>query len=148
MQITSKFTIAVHILSCIDYFHGKVPVNSRLLSGSIGSNPVIVRGVMSELSKAGIINASKGKNDISLQRKLDEVTFYDIYRAVDDIDKKGLFRFHDNPCPDCPVGRNIHSALDGKLREVQTAMENAMKNITVDSVTKAVQKEAMSEKQF
>ena len=141
MQITSKFTIAVHILACIDYFHGKVPVNSRLLAQSIGSNPVIVRGIMSELSRAGIINASKGKNDISLQRQLDNVTFYDIYKAVDDIDKKGLFRFHENPCPDCPVGGNIHVALDGKLSEVQAAMENAMKNITVASVAKDIRKE-------
>ena len=42
MQITSRFTIAIHILGAIDYFHGKVPVNSTLLAQSIGANPVIV----------------------------------------------------------------------------------------------------------
>ena len=125
MQITSRFTIAIHILGAIDYFHGKVPVNSTLLAQSIGANPVIVRGVMAKLSKAGYILASKGKNDI---------TFYDIYQLVDDSAQKGLFHFHENPSPDCPVGHNIHQALDGKLDQVQEAMEDEMKKITVGDV--------------
>ena len=89
MQITSRFTIAIHILGAIDYFHGKVPVNSTLLAQSIGANPVIVRGVMAKLSKAGYILASKGKNDITLKTSLNDITFYDIYQLVDDSAQKG-----------------------------------------------------------
>ena len=95
MQITSRFTIAIHILGAIDYFHGKVPVNSTLLAQSIGANPVIVRGVMAKLSKAGYILASKGKNDITLKTSLNDITFYDIYQLVDDSAQKGLFHFQD-----------------------------------------------------
>lgn len=134
MQITSRFTIAIHILGAIDYFHGKVPVNSTLLAQSIGANPVIVRGVMAKLSKAGYILASKGKNDITLKTSLNKITFYDIYQLVDDSAQKGLFHFHENPSPDCPVGHNIHQALDGKLDQVQKAMENEMKKIIVGDV--------------
>lgn len=138
MQITSKFTIAIHILACVDYFHGVMPVNSKLLSQSIGSNPVIVRGVMSSLNKAGIINAEKGKKDVTLQKELSDVTFYDIYSAVDSLSGNGLFRFHENPNLKCPVGRNIHAALDNKLEKVQRAMESEMKSISIKSVIKDI----------
>lgn len=141
MQITSKFTIGIHILTCIDFFHGKVPVNSSLLSQSIGANPVIVRGVMSSLSKAGMISTGKGKKDIVLQKPLSQVTLYDVYRAVDDMSEKGIFRFHENVSPVCPVGKNIHKALDGKLLRVQGVMEQEMRQIPVSTVTEDIRKE-------
>ena len=46
MQITSKFTIAVHIITAIEYFGESETVTSNFLAGSVGANPVIVRGVM------------------------------------------------------------------------------------------------------
>ena len=55
MQISTKFTIAVHIITCIDYFKDTLPVTSSFLAGSVGVNPVIIRGVMSKLKEAGII---------------------------------------------------------------------------------------------
>ncbi|MDD6154239.1 MAG: Rrf2 family transcriptional regulator [Eubacteriales bacterium] len=141
MQITSKFTIAIHILACIDYFHGKMPVNSEFLAGSIGANPVIVRGVMSKLHKAGIISASRGKNDISLEKDLDSVTLLDIYKLTDRSAEDGLFHFHENPNPECPVGSHIHVALDDGLIQVQQAMEDEMSRIPISSVTDKIKKE-------
>ena len=49
MQIGSKFTIGVHIITAIDYFRDMDRVNSGFLAGSIGVNPVIVRNVISQL---------------------------------------------------------------------------------------------------
>lgn len=141
MQITSRFTIAIHILACVDYFHGRLPVNSGILSESTGANPVIVRGIMSSLHKAGLIRAGRGRNDITLQKPLEEISFYDVYRAVDDSRERGLFRFHENPNPACPVGRNIHRALDEELDQVQCAMEEEMKRIPVVSVTERIRRE-------
>ena len=42
-----------------------------------------------------------------------------------------LFRFHENPSPQCPVGRNIHTLLDDKLKAIQNAMEAEMKKHTL-----------------
>lgn len=42
-----------------------------------------------------------------------------------------LFRFHKDPNPQCPVGRNIHNLLDGMLDDIQEAMEKEMKRYTV-----------------
>ena len=139
MQITSRFTIAVHILAAIDFFKDMDRVNSDFLAGSTGVNPVIVRTVISRLREAGIVSTQRGSSGAHLARPLSEITFYDIYKAVDSVDEQeGLFHFHEQPNPDCPVGGNIHKALDGKLDEIQIAMEERMKTITVQDVANDV----------
>lgn len=145
MQITSRFTIAVHIITAIDYFKDTQKVTSRFLSSSVGVNAVIVRNIMSELKQAGIIDASRGKSGITLARPLKDISFYDIYKAVDGVSDEGLFHFHENPSPLCPVGRNIHKALDGRLADVQKAMEDEMKTITLDGVVHDTRKAISAE---
>ena len=138
MQITSRFTIAVHIITAIDYFKDSRAVTSSFLSGSVGANPVIIRNVMGKLKEAGIISISQGKSGISLARELCDITFYDVYKAVDCVDESGLFHFHESPNIDCPVGRNIHSAMDKELMSIQNAMEERMKKITVANIADSV----------
>ena len=145
MQITSKFTIAVHVITAIDYFKDYEKVTSSFLAGSVGANPVIVRNVMGNLKEAGIIDISQGKSGITLAKKLNDITFYDIYRAVDSVSDEGLFHFHENPNANCPVGRNIHKAVDEKLLKVQQAMEAEMKQITLSDVVEDTRKEILSE---
>ena len=145
MQITSKVTIAVHVITAIDYFKDHEKVTSNFLAGSVGANPVIVRNVMGNLKEAGIIDISQGKSGISLAKRLDDITFYDIYRAVDSVSDEGLFHFHENPNTNCPVGRNIHKAVDEKLLKVQQAMEAEMKQITLSYVVEDTRKEILSE---
>ena len=144
MQITSKFTIAVHIIAAIDYFKDSEKVTSSFLAGSVGANPVIVRNVMGNLKESGIIAISQGKSGISLAKELDEITFYDVYKAVDCVDDEGLFHFHENPNINCPVGRNIHIAMDEKLQRIQSVMENELSRITMSDVVADVRKAAGS----
>ena len=140
MQITSKFTIAVHIIAAIDYFKDSEKVTSNFLAGSVGANPVIVRNVMGNLKESGIIAISQGKSGISLAKELDEITFYDVYKAVDCVDDDGLFHFHENPNINCPVGKNIHIAMDEKLQRVQSIMENELSRITMADVVADLKK--------
>ena len=134
MQITSKFTVAVHILTCIDIFDGQMRVTSDFLSGSTGVNAVIVRNVLGQLRNAGIVETRQGSGGAHLAKALDEITLYDIYKAVDCVDDEGLFHFHENPNADCPVGRNIHKAMDGRLEAAQSALENELKSTTLAQV--------------
>ena len=134
MQITSKFTVAVHILTCIDFFDGQMRVTSDFLSGSTGVNAVIVRNVLGQLRNAGIVETRQGSGGAHLAKALDEITLYDIYKAVDCVDDEGLFHFHENPNAECPVGRNIHKAMDGRLEAAQAALENELKSTTLAEV--------------
>ena len=142
MQISSKFTIAVHIITAIEYFGDSEKVTSNFLAGSVGANPVIVRNVMGNLKESGIITISQGKSGIKLAKDLSKITFYDVYKAVDPIDEEGLFHFHENPNMDCPVGRNIHKSMDKKLKKIQKSMEDEMKTITIADVSADIHKAA------
>ena len=109
-------------------------VTSDVLSGSTGVNAVIVRNVLGQLRKAGIVETRQGSGGAHLAKSLDEITLYDIYKAVDCVDDEGLFHFHENPNADCPVGRNIHKAMDGRLEAAQAALENELKSTTLAQV--------------
>ena len=135
MQIGSKFTIGIHIITAIDYFKDMDRVNSEFLAGSIGVNPVIVRTVISQLREAGIVQTQRGSSGAELTRPLDEITLYDIYKAVGSVDEKeGLFHFHEQPNPACPVGRNIHKVLDQRLIDAQKAMEEELRSTTLADI--------------
>ena len=116
MQISTKFTIAIHML--VD---------------SIGSNPVIIRTLMSDLKRAGLIDTKRGPGSIKLLKPLDQVTFYDVYVAVEK-NKDELFNFHEHVNLNCPVGRNIHHALSDKLFKIQRDFEDDLKRQNVGDV--------------
>lgn len=135
MQIGSKFTIGVHIITAIDYFKELDRVNSEFLAGSIGVNPVIVRTVISQLREAGLVKTQRGSSGAELTKRLYEITLYDVYKAVGSVDKEeGLFHFHEQPNPDCPVGRNIHRVLDRHLLDAQRAMEERLRSTTLADI--------------
>ncbi|MDC2829375.1 Rrf2 family transcriptional regulator [Limosilactobacillus mucosae] len=139
MQISTKFTIAIHMLVAIDYFGDQETVNSASLADSIGSNPVIIRNLMSELKHAGLIDTKRGPGGIKLLKPLDQITFYDVYLAVEK-NKDELFNFHEHVNLNCPVGRNIHQALSDKLLKIQRNFEDDLKRQTVGDVEKDVVK--------
>lgn len=131
MQIASRFTIALHIFACVRAFGRTRKVTSDFLAGSIRTNPVVIRKLLSQLSSAGLITVARGTGGIALTKAPGEITFYDVYKAVDAVENGGLFHFHENPNPDCPVGRSIHTLLDGRLQAVQDAMEAELKRQTL-----------------
>lgn len=136
MQISSRFTLAVHILACIDMFQEEYKVTSDFLAGSTKVNPVIVRKILGQLKGAGLVEVARGFGGASISRPLGSISFLDIYNAVECIENGELFHFHENPSTDCPVGKNIHTVLDGKLMQVQKAMEDELASITMEDVMK------------
>lgn len=140
MQISSRFTIAIHMLACMDVFKEEYKITSDFLASSIHVNPVIIRKILSQLKDAGLIEVKRGPGGATIAKPLDEITFYDIYQSVDCIEENMLFHFHENPNPDCPVGKNIHQILDDRLLQVQAAMERELKSITLADVSSDLEK--------
>ena len=134
MQISSRFTISIHMMACMETFKNQYKITSDFLAGSIQVNPVIIRRILSQLKDAGLVDVKRGTGGAAVARPLGEITFLDVYRAVDCIEENTLFHFHENPNPNCPVGKNIHNILDDKLYRVQSAMERELKAITLADV--------------
>ena len=138
MQIPSRFTIAVHILTLIAQNKGnETKLTSDLMASSVGVDPVIIRKTLSQLKKADLIFVQRGSGGSTLAMAPEEINLLQVYRAVDSIGPSGqLFSFHDNPNPACPVGRNIHGILDQSLEDVQMAMEKELEKKTLAGILK------------
>ena len=148
MQITSRLTIAVHVLAAIAYFKDRDRVNSEFLAESAGVNPVIVRTVISQLRQAGIVSTVRGSSGARLIKPFEEISLYDVYQAVDCVDRdEGLFHFHAHPNPECPVGRNIHQSLGTRLTSLQESLEKEMKSISLADIVADIVSEIEKEKQ-
>ncbi len=61
MQISSRFTIAMHILTYIATAPAEEKVTSEILADSVQVNPVIIRNILSQLKKAGLIAVKRGQ---------------------------------------------------------------------------------------
>lgn len=140
MQISSRFTIAVHVLTCIEIFKNDYKVTSDFLASSVNVNPVVIRRLLQQLKKAGIVSVVRGSGGTNIEKPLNEITLLNIYNAVECVEEGELFHFHENPNPLCPVGKNIHAILDDRLEKIQKAMEKEMDSITIQDVIEDAQK--------
>ncbi|HEL2219378.1 TPA: Rrf2 family transcriptional regulator [Streptococcus suis] len=127
MQISSRFTIASHILVLLALEGEKEKQTSTSIAGSVGVNPVIIRNILSQLKEAGLVEVARGVGGARLAQGPDQITLLHVYQAVELFGEKGqLFAFHEQPNPSCQVGRNIHTLLDSRLGNAQSALENEL----------------------
>lgn len=145
MQITNQFTLGVHIICAIEYFKKDKEVTSFLLASSTGANPVTIRTVISKLKEKDIIDISQGKKGIDLKKDINDISLLDVYEATYSLNEDGLFHFHDKVNLDCPIGKNIHKALDDKLIKIEDSMKKQMEEIKIGDVYKDIIKELNKE---
>jgi len=133
IKISSRFTIAVHILSIIERNSSTI-CTSEFMAESVNTNPVVIRKILSYLKKAGIVQVRRGTGGASLVKDLDAITLLEVFRSVEVVEEDQLFHLHENPNPDCPIGANIQAVLEIILVQAQEAMEQVLANITMEQV--------------
>lgn len=143
MKISSRFTVAVHILSLIS-IQKNVLCTSEWIAGSVNTNPVVIRRIMGMLKKAGMVSVTSGTGGASLIKNLNEITLLDVYKAVEVVEEGELFQFQENPNPDCPVGSNIQGVLELILISAQEAMEQVLKEVTMEELVNHLSKKIES----
>lgn len=134
MAYNSRFAVAIHTLSLLDSSEGRI--TSELIAGSVNTNPVVIRRMISLLTKAGILRTQPGVAGAQLTRPSSEITLLDVYRAVHQDD---LFAIHDNPNLNCDVGRNIQEELTKVFARAQQVMEQELGQITLHQITMDLQ---------
>ena len=132
MQFSSRLPIAVHILLAIVTFEGREKTTSTFLAGSVNVNPVIIRNTLGQLKAAGLVTVRAGEGGASLAKAPGDITLMDVFDAVEK--DEALFHFHENPNPECPVGKRVHAVLDGKLSAIQEAMRKQMASVTLQDL--------------
>ncbi|WP_026695446.1 Rrf2 family transcriptional regulator [Peribacillus kribbensis] len=137
MSISSRFAVGIHILTLIE-FNKEGVTSSDFLASSVNTNPAVIRRLMGMLKKAGLIEVHPGIAGAKLAKELSEITLYDVYKAVNVVQENELFSIHENPNPDCPVGRQIQNTIEPLFISAQLAMEKILTNVTLEDVVKDI----------
>jgi Rrf2 family protein len=134
MQISMKCSIAVHCLIFIHEAKGIAKVTSGLLAESTGSNPVVIRNILSALKKAGLITVPRGTGGAELCAQPSQITLYQIYAALEPKGITSIIGIH--PCDGrpCPVAKNIRKVLESPYHEIENAVKETMEKITLQSM--------------
>jgi Rrf2 family protein len=139
-MINSRFTVAVHLLALLAAGSKKfpgVPVTSEVAAESVNTNPVVVRRIMGNLRKAGLVSSQPGPNGgWFLEHAPEDITLRGVYRAVQD---EQLFSMHHSkPNSNCLVGACIQGALQDYFQEAEAAMEEKLGQKTIADVLEKV----------
>ncbi|RUM20455.1 Rrf2 family transcriptional regulator [Rhizobium vallis] len=127
--MNTRFAVATHILTFLQSQEGS-PASSELIASSVNTNPTVIRRLLSQLTKAGLTISQMGSGGGALlARSGSSITLLDVHRAIDE--DFTLFPLHQEPNPQCPVGRNISKVLRGRLATVETAMEHELSRTTI-----------------
>ncbi|CAH2776526.1 MAG: Rrf2 family transcriptional regulator, group III [uncultured Paraburkholderia sp.] len=123
----------MHVLALLLLQEG-APLSSEMIAGSVNTNPVLIRRLLTMLAEAGLTTSQLGAGGGALlARPPEQITLLDVYRAVDDAQ---LFALHrEEPNPACMVGRNIQVVLRGIVDEAQQAMEASLAGRTLADAT-------------
>lgn len=131
MKFSYKFSDAIHLLAYLDIYQNG-DLSSRRIADSIEANPSVVRNLMRDLKKAGLILTHQGSATPSLAKQPTKINLYDIYTAVDI--NHDLIHVDPNTNPACIVGGNIQDTLQDTYDRIQQAAFNEMKAISLQDI--------------
>ena len=136
MAASCRFAFAVHVLAVLAYKH-KGGACSDALAGSVNTNPVVVRRLLSRLRKAGLIKTQRGAcGGAALCGPSETITLDAVYRAVES--GSSLASRRKKPDRRCPVGAGIEPVLDEIFASAQAAIESTLARWTLRDVLEAI----------
>jgi DNA-binding IscR family transcriptional regulator len=119
-MIATRFSVALHILLLIADDSDGDSTSARL-AWSIGTNPVVVRRIAGQLSRAGLIAVQRGPGGASLSRPATQITLRDVWRAIHP-EKEKLLGIHKKTNAECTIGRTVPELLRQRFDQAETAL--------------------------
>ena len=132
-MFSSKLATAVHILLYIEEYENEEKITSEVLSDTTGVNAVNIRKLLSLLKGAGLISVRAGIGGAYLAMPPEDISLRMIFNAVEEKDAE-LFRMHEHPNVNCPVGRTIKDVLSGRLGLIRKDMLDEMDQVKLSEM--------------
>ncbi len=140
MSANSRLTLAAHALAWIGLYQrqGHEVATSEQIATSANTNPVVIRRLLGELRRAGLVESRRGVGaGWSLARELGSMTLLDVYEAVE---PGPLFAMHrTTPDQGCVVGHGINQpAMRGVYAGIEESLRNELARVTLEDVLRDV----------
>jgi Rrf2 family protein len=131
MNSNQQFAVSCHILAVLAAFPDTA-VTSETLAQSVDTHPVVIRRIMSDLRRHGLVNSRPGTSGgWRLIRQASELSLREVYLAVN---HEAVLALHQHPNPNCPIGGNIQKTLGNVFGDAQKAMELALDKVSIANV--------------
>lgn len=131
MSSNTHFAVAIHSL-CVLGATGRV-TSSEQIAQSVGTNPVVVRRILGNLVKAGLLSSESGKyGGFSLAEQPDQMSLAAVLRAVEE---EPMLKVHENDTnQECFVSCGIKEVLGGVFRGVGRQVHAELEQTTLADV--------------
>lgn len=131
MKSSNPLSDALHVMAHLVGQQG--PRTSEQLAMCLPTHPVVIRRMLAQMRKAGLVRSTRGHGGGSqLARDATRITLHDIYLAVGapplvQIGTRGAGR-------GCPIQQLVDSALLDGAREAQRLLEHRLQSTTLDQL--------------
>lgn len=137
-MVNQQFATAVHILTALA-FNKKKLLNSEYLAASVSTNPVVIRRLLSSLTKANLVTTIRGKaGGVHLAKEPNQITLKDVYIAINLSDS--ICANNKSPSKDCPVSCSMQSILGAVAEGTQKAILKYLESQKLSDIIKKVPK--------
>lgn len=136
MAANSQFAVAIHVLTILAKA-GDERVKSDFIAGSVNTNPVVIRRLLSNLQETGLVVSQVGAaGGTSLAKQPKDIRLSEVYRSLPCGE---VFALHSKePNQDCPVGRNMAAFLCGLQKEIDRSIEEKLHQYTLRDVIEKI----------
>ncbi|MEN1681484.1 MAG: Rrf2 family transcriptional regulator [Planctomycetota bacterium] len=125
--MNSDLAVGLHIVGFLTA-RGGDPVTSVTLAETYGTSPVVIRRVLTRLSKAGLVETRRGAGGgATLARDAADCTLRDVYDAV--AHGQSLLRRH--PGEESGVARVLAGYINQLYDEAEEALLGRLESVTV-----------------
>ncbi len=131
MRKDSRLSRVLHVLIHMGASHE--PLSSSRIGDMLVTNPVVVRRLMANLSKAGFITTIPGRGGgWVLAQPLSKITMFDVYQLFGEgtLFTLGLTDEHTN----CVIEKSINRELDAVLNEAEQLIIDRMKSLKLSEL--------------
>lgn len=112
-MVNKQFATAVHVMTSLAFqknLKNSPHMNSEQLAESVNTNPVVIRRLLSSLTKATLVVTSRGKSGgVQLAKEPHQITLKDIYAAL--ALNETIAPHNKSPKKECPVSCSMHAIM-------------------------------------
>jgi Rrf2 family protein len=132
MAANTRFAVAIHAMGMLA-FGDKLNVTSDDIAKSIRTNPVVIRRLLAQLTRRGLVTVKQGAGGgARLMRPPEQITLSDIYLALGEgplFQVPLLGETHE-----CAVGRSVGPILTGILLRAEKGLLAELQAVTLSDV--------------
>jgi Rrf2 family protein len=136
MRSDNRLSRMLHVLLHMAQHEG--PVTSEVIAHMLGTNPVVVRRTMAGLRDEGYVQSEKGHGGgWVLSRKLEQISLFDVYRALGEPPVFALGLSDDHP--HCLVEQAVNAGLEDALRDARALLMKRFAKLTLADLARDVE---------